>query len=166
VDIDVATPVIVRNNRLLVASSLLLGVVGLLSALCTALVALVALFPLHGFSLDRGVSILWGLVFAGFLWTAGWTFYSAAFRMVRNEARLDPGGVHFRLGPKKRPEECAFPWNQIASVTYKRTGNTQRYQVLGRDGRVVEFTAFTFFRPKKLARAIAARCGQVLQRRI
>jgi hypothetical protein len=164
VEVDATTTVIIRNNRFLVGLVFLLGVVGLVSALCTALVALVTLIPLRGFTLDRVASTLWGLVFAGFLWTAGWTSYRAFFQLVRNEARLDEEGVHFRLGPKKQPQQSFFPWNEVASVTYKRTGNTQRYAVSGRDGRVVAFTAFTFFRPKKLAHEIALRSGLALQR--
>jgi hypothetical protein len=103
--------------------------------------------------------IVSGAVMAGAGLQTWWLGLSVTFY----EARLDPGGVHFRLGAKERPDEKSFAWDQIASINHKRVANYQYFAIVGKDDRLVEYTPYTFFRPKKLSRFIAARAGQPIR---
>jgi hypothetical protein len=83
--------------------------------------------------------------------------------MTFYEARLDELGVDFRLGSRKHPHVQFFAWDQIAAVRHKRTPMNEYYAVIAKDHRLADFTMYTFFRAKKLARQIAARAGQSVE---
>jgi hypothetical protein len=57
-----------------------------------------------------------------------------------------------------------MPWNGIGSIQYKRVGNTQWVGVRSKNNDFAQFNSYTFFRPKKLAKLIAARSGQQIQK--
>ena len=80
-------------------------------------------------------------------------------RMAFYQVGFDNEGLRFRLGTEEHPEEKFFAWNQIAAVEYKRILNIQSGSVVGTDNRLVQFSSYTFFRPKKLVNLIAARTG-------
>jgi len=152
-----------RNNPVMVGLVFILGGISLFLALCMGILVLATLFPLHGFTFQRFTSLFWWamgtLVFGGMgpgLWQIG-------FQLAFAQARMDPRGVAFRLGTRRKPVERFFPWAQTAAVWHKRVGNAQYYGLQGVDGQTVQFSSYTFLRPRKLARTLAARAGRPLQ---
>jgi hypothetical protein len=79
------------------------------------------------------------------------------------EVRFDADALRFRLGNEAQPVVYAFPWGEISAVRYKRVINVQYGSVDGADGSTVDWSSYSFFRPKKLARMIAERAGVQLQ---
>jgi hypothetical protein len=57
-----------------------------------------------------------------------------------------------------------MPWTEIEAVHYKRIENAQKFTILGRDSTTVIFTSYSFYRPRRVARIIAARAGLPLVR--
>jgi hypothetical protein len=55
-------------------------------------------------------------------------------------------------------------WGNVASISHRRSGNNQIYTVTAADGSTATFTSYTFFRPKKVARLIAARAGLSIEK--
>ena len=120
------------------------------------------LTPRHNLFLTALDAIMWAI---GAFYTAllGVGMYRTGLQMTYYEARLDARGVDFRLGSRKEPYVQFFSWDQIAAVKHERMPTDQYYAVIGKDHRVAEFTMYTFFRAKKLARQIAARAGQSIE---
>jgi hypothetical protein len=117
-------------------------------------------FPLHNYTFSRAFNVFaWAF---GSLATAfsGRAVWLQAAQIAHYIAHIDSRGVDFRSGSKKRARDIFFAWDQIAAVQHKRSPAGQFYSVLGKDKRSVEFTVFTFFRPKKLALQIAAHANQ------
>ena len=83
--------------------------------------------------------------------------------MAFYQIRLNNDGLRIRLGTQKNPQDEFFVWDQIATVKYWRVVNVQYGSVTGKARNAVEWSSYTFFRPKKVARLIAARAGQSLQ---
>lgn len=155
-------PTVVRNG--LYAGIILLGsAFGLFVALCLAILALANLFPLNLLTVQRGVDALLWAAFAAYGALMGISWWGRGRRMAFYWARLDERGVDFRLGTRRHPDTCFFPWGEISAVRHKRKGNAQYFTVFGRDGSSVEFSAYTFARPKRLARRIAEHVGQSIQ---
>lgn len=77
---------------------------------------------------------------------------------------LDNRGAHFKLDGTKDSKEIFLPWDGIAAVRHKRIPEAQKFTVLGTDTSAVTFTSYSFYRPKKVARLIAARAGLPLLR--
>jgi hypothetical protein len=84
--------------------------------------------------------------------------------LAGHTVKLDQRGVDFNLGTKKIPLELFMPWDNVASVQQRRVGNAQQFTITGKDGSVAQFSSYTFVRPKKIARMIAERVGQSIQR--
>jgi hypothetical protein len=84
--------------------------------------------------------------------------------MVGYRVKLNSLGVEFNLGTKKKPSNLFLGWDQISAIKRKRVGNAQQYSVYGADGSDAVFSSYTFFRPKKVARLIAARTGLEIQK--
>ena len=156
-------PVTIRNSRFLIGAVLLFAVVSFLTAAAMIILALTELFPLSGYTVGRALGVLSWLVGFSMSASLGATMWQASLKMAHSEAHLDTQGVRFRLGTRKKPQEDFIHWNQMAAVRHRRVGNHQCYGVFSRDGQVVEFSGFTFFRPKKLALQIAARSGQSIE---
>jgi hypothetical protein len=103
--------------------------------------------------------------FLGVMTAAAFTVSVAIFiwgqgrQMAFYQVGFENDGLRFRLGTEESPQEQFFPWDGIAAVEYKRVVNVQCGSVVGKDDRVVEFSSYTFFRPKKLVKLIAARAG-------
>jgi hypothetical protein len=151
------------NHRFLIGMVKFSGIVALVLGAGFFFAGLVKVFHtpesmLHKLAGVLGVSI--GAAFtvglSAYMWNQGgrMAFYQVAFE---NE------GLRFRLGTEQNPQEEFFAWEQIAAVEYKRVVNTQYGSVVGKDNRVVQFSSYTFFRPKKLVKIIAARAGQSIR---
>jgi hypothetical protein len=155
---------LVRNSRILVGLTFLGSVASFCISLCLAVLACSSLFPLRAITFDRiAIAFLWSLcawVMAMahvFLWRQGRL-------MAYCSVLLDNYGVHFRLDGTRDSKEIFLPWNGIAAVRHKRIPKVQKVTVLGADTSTVTFTSYSFYRPRKVARLIAARAGLPLLR--
>jgi hypothetical protein len=151
------------GNWIFIVLLVLFGAVLFATALGMVVLTFTMAFPLHHYTLSRALHVFgWG---SGSLATAfsGRAMWIQAVQMAHYVAHLDFRGLDFRFGSKHHTRDIFFAWNQIAAVQHKRTPGGQSYCVVGKDKRSVEFTAFTFFHPKKLALQIAAHINQSLQ---
>ena len=161
--LESSRPVVFRNNRFLIVVTLTGSVTAIFMSLCMLVMTCSVLFLQAG----RTVSRIEGAIG----WAMGtWAFFSmgpALWKLARNmafaEARLDQQGVDFRFGTKSSPLRSWLAWNQIAAIKHQRIGNNQTYSVISKDQSTVQYTSYTFFRPKKLARLIAAHSGRTIQ---
>jgi len=156
-------PIIFRNSWLMIGMYLALGAASAVIALCSVMMVVYEWFmPKH--------QSFW-TIFGGVQWAGGaYCFALMGLQMWRTgvrtahyQARLDSRGVDFRLGTKKKPITQFFGWDEIAAIMHKRQPMSEFYAGIGKDKRSVTFTIFTFFRPKKLARLIAAQSGRTIQ---
>jgi hypothetical protein len=157
-----ATPVVVRNSRLLLGFTMICSILFGVIAVCMALMVF-SLFSTGGSSGGNLFSALrWGIAALAFGYACPrfWKLFRA---MANHRATMDSRGVMFNLGTKKQPADLFFAWDQIAAISHKRVGNAQQYSVLGKDGSEASFTSYTFYRPKKVARLIAERTGLPIQ---
>jgi len=151
---------VLRNSRLLVGLMYFGSLGSAFMAVCFALVALGELFPFHWSNL---LSVLTCAAAAlGSLSSVPW-LWGMGRKMAHCEARLDSRGVDFRFGTKKDPEELFLPWEKVASIQRRRDGNNFVYTVGGSDGSEASFSSYTFFRPGRLAKLIAARTGVAIE---
>lgn len=155
-------PTVVGNG--LYSGIILLGsALGLFVALCLGILALASVFPLKALTIQRGADALVWAAFAAYTALMGISWWGRGRRMAFYSVRLDERGVGFCLGTRRHPDTCFFPWGEIRAVRRERRGNAQYFTVLGADGNSVAFSAYTFARPKRLARRIAERVGQSIQ---
>jgi len=160
----VGQPTLVRNSRVLICLSYLGSVAALGIGLGMVVVAFTCFFPLGALNLDRFA--------AGALWLLGaWLMaMSQVFLWRQGELMshcsvlLDTRGAHFKLGSTASDKEVFMPWNRIEAVHYKRIESTLKFTILGKDTSTVTFTSYSFYRPKRVARLIAARAGLPLVR--
>lgn len=151
--------VVFRNDWFLVAFYLIVGLLAILFSIGMFAFTLTLIFPLHGYSWARGISVCESSIGTVLTFLFGFSFWLQGIRLAHYQARLDDRGVDFRMGSKKYPHETFFAWDQIAAVNHWRVAGSNCYAVVGKDKRVFEFTAFIFWRPKKLANRIAAHIG-------
>ena len=155
-------PIVVRNG--FYAGIILLGsAIGLFLALCLAILALAELFPISLLTVRRGVDALLWAAFAGYTGLMAIQGWGWGRRLAFWSVRLDARGVDFRLGTRRHPDSCFFPWDEIKEVRRERRGKAQYFTVLAKGGSSVEFSAYTFARPMRLARRIAEQAGQKIQ---
>lgn len=156
--------VVMRNSRILVGVVFLGSLFAAFGAVCFALIGLDALLPMNGLHWDRVFNaLMWGVAALSTATSCPW-LWKMGRSMAYNEARLDLRGVDFRFGTKKKSDELFLAWDQITAIRYSRSGNNQVYRVAGSDGSEATFTSYTFFRPKKLAKLIAARTGRAIEK--
>jgi hypothetical protein len=161
--INRAQPMVLRNSRVLIGVTLFGSIVAAIFVVCMLLMVFSQLFPLNNLTVARGWSALtWALSALAFGSMCPW-LWKLGRAMGGYKVRLDSRGVDFNLGTKKQPSELFLAWDQIAAIKHKRIGNAQQYFVQGTDGSEARFSSYTFFRPKKIARLIAARTGQAIQ---
>ena len=84
--------------------------------------------------------------------------------MLDYKVTLDERGVGFNLGTKKLPQDVFMAWEQVASIEQKRVDNAQQLRILGTDGGMAQFSSYTFFRPKHVARLVAERAGLTIRK--
>jgi hypothetical protein len=152
-------PIIFRNSRFFTGMVKFSGLVTLLMAAVFFFAGLLRVLHTPESPLHKSAGLLGVLIAAAF--TAGLAIYMWAQggRMAFYQVGFDNEGLRFRLGTEQQPQEEFFAWNQIAAVEYKRIVNIQSGSVVGTDNRLVQFSSYTFFRPKKLVNLIAARTG-------
>jgi hypothetical protein len=158
-----ATPTVLRNSRILCLITLAGCFVAAFFVICMLLMVISLLFLQGGLNAGKAISAAqWGfgaLVMASmcpWLWHLGRNM--AGYRVT-----LDPRGVTFNLGTKKRPANLFLPWEQITAIKRRRVGNAQQFWVEAGNGREATFSSYTFFRPRKVARMIAERTGLTVE---
>lgn len=152
-------PILVRNSRILIGLSFLGSCVAFCISLFMTVLACSSLFPLRLLNVER-------LATAG-LWAMGAWIMAMGYVYLWRQGRvmsfcsvlLDDHGAHFKLDGTRDSSEFFLPWNQIAEVRHKRTPEAEKFMILGADTRTVTFTSYSFYRPRKVARAIAERAG-------
>jgi hypothetical protein len=163
IEINRATPVVLRNSKFLVAVTMTGSCVAAIFAVCMVLMVFSLVFPLSALNAARGWSALkWAISTLAMVYMCPW-LWNLGRAMAGYQVRLDSRGVDFNLGTKKKPSNLFLTWDQIAAIKHKRVGNAQQYFVQGIDGSEARFSSYTFFRPKKVARLIAARTGLTIQ---
>jgi hypothetical protein len=164
IEINRAQPMVLRNSRLLIGATLIMSLFAAVIAVCLMLLAMSLLFPPSDLTLDRGRSAsLWVLYASVSGCSCPW-LWSLGRAMAGYQVRMNSRGVEFNLGTKKKPSNLFLAWDQISAIKRRRVGNAQQYLVLGTDGSDATFSSYTFFRPKKVARLIAARTGLAIQK--
>jgi hypothetical protein len=164
IEVNRAQPLLLRNSRLLIGATLIMSLLAAVIAICLLLLAMSLLFPLSELTIDRAWSAsLWVLYAAISGCSCPW-LWSLGRAMAGYRVRLDSHGVEFNLGTKKKPSDLFLAWDQISAIKHRRVGNAQQYLVQGTDGSEAIFSSYTFFRPRKVARLIAARTGLAIQK--
>jgi hypothetical protein len=159
-----ARHMVLHNSRFVCFGMMGLGVCSLIIGICMMLMVFSLIFPVSAISFMRVLAAAqWGL--GGFMmcylcpalfkWSRG---------MLHKSVKLDERGVDFVLGTKKKPVELFMPWDEITTIKQQRVGNAQQFTVAGTDGSFAQFTSYSFFRPKHVARLIAERAGVTIQK--
>ena len=164
IEVNRAHAVVLRNSRFLIGVTMSGSFFAAIMAVCMVLMVFSQLFPLVDLTGARGWSAFrWAIsAFAlGYMCVRLWSLGRA---MADYQVRLDSQGVNFNLGSKKKPSDLFLAWDQVASIKQRRVGNVQQFIVEGTDGSEARFSSYTFFRPKKVARLIAARTGLAIQK--
>jgi hypothetical protein len=156
-------PEMFRGNWICIVLLVLFGVALFATALGMLVLTFTVAFPLDHYTFSRALNVFgwaFGTLAAG-LCSAG--MFMQGSQMAHYVALVDELGVDFRFGSKRNKRDIVFVWDQIAEVRHKTSPAGKSYAVVGKDKRIVEFTAFTFFRPKKLALKIAEHINQPIQ---
>lgn len=153
-----------RNSRFLIGVVYFGSLSGLILAIGFLLITVAQFLPGHAGDPSKIKSVLeYALAAIGSACTALWLF-NLARNMTHYSAHLSDTGVQFHLGTKLAPQDLFIPWNDIDGIFQKRSGNVQWFGVRNHQNDLAQFTSYTFFRPKKLAKLIAARSGQPIQK--
>jgi hypothetical protein len=164
IEINRSQQVILRNSRFLIGVTLFGSLTAAIFAVCMVLMVVSLVFLSGGFNTDTGWSAFRWAVAALAMSYMCLRLWNLGRAMAGYRVRLDSRGVEFSLGTKKKPSDLFLTWNQISAIKHKRVGNAQQYFVQGTDGSEARFSSYTFFRPKKVARLIAARTGLAIQK--
>jgi hypothetical protein len=159
-----ARPMVLHNSRIVCWGMMGVAVFSLFIGVCMVLMVFSVLFPLSAITFMSVLAAAqWGLggLMMGYMCPWLWKWSQG---MLHKKVKLDERGVDFQLGTKKKPQELNMPWDTVASVQQKRVGNAQQFTIAGTDGSVAQFSSYTFFRPKRVARRIAERVGQTIQK--
>ena len=164
IEIDRAQTVVLRNSRFLIGVTLCGSLTAAVFAVCMVLMVISLVFLRGDFNADAGWSAFrWAISAMAMsymcvrLWNLGRAM--AGYRVM-----LDSRGVNFNLGTKKKPSDLFLTWDQVSAIKRRRVGNAQQFWVEGTDGSEARFSSYTFFRPKKVARLIAARTGLTIEK--
>lgn len=161
-----AHPLVARNSRVFVALTYIGSVIAVVLGLLMLLIVGSRLFPVQPepWSFDRVAgAATWAFWACVFFSMSPW-LWNRARVMAQHSVRMDERGVEFNLATRKKPETLLLAWDNITAIRHKRIQGGQQYTVVAADGSYAVFTSFTFFRPKKIARLIAARCGLTIEK--
>lgn len=159
IEINRATPMVLRNSRFLCFVTMSGSFFAAFMSVCMLLMVFSVLSS--GGNLIGAVEWGFGALALGYMCFWFWKLGGA---MLGYQVLLDSRGVTFNLGTKKNPSDLFLVWDQVAAIRYGRVGNLQQCRVQAFDGSEARFSNYTFFRPKKIARLIAARTGLTLQK--
>lgn len=161
-----AHSMVARNSRIFVALTYIGSVIAAVLGVLILLIIGSRLFPVQPepWSFDRVAGAAsWAFWACAFFSMSPWLWNRASV-MARHSIRMDARGVEFDLGTGKKHVKLFLAWENITAIRHKRIQGGQQYTVVAFDGSYAMFTSFTFFRPKKIARLIAARCGLTIEK--
>lgn len=139
-----AIPRVLHNSRFLCWLTLVGSIVVAFIGVCMLLMVFYLLF-LQRFSFGNLIGALqWGVGGLSMLLMCPW-LWKKGRAMADYRVRLEPRGVTFNLGTKKKPSDLFLPWDQITAIKRQRIGNTQQFSVVARDGSEARFSSNTFF---------------------
>jgi hypothetical protein len=159
-----ARPVVLHNSRIVCWGMMGVGVCALFIGICMVFMAISLLMPWSAIGFMRVLAAAqWGLggVLMGYMCPALWKW---GLGMAHKRVKMDERGVDLRLGTKKKPVELFMAWDTISAVKQQRVGNAQQFTIQGSDESYAQFSSYTFFRPKRVARMIAERVGLTIQK--
>jgi hypothetical protein len=158
-----AIPRELRNSRILCWTTQVGSIVVAFMGVCMLLMVVSLLFLQGPFSFVNLIGALqWSLGALVMLLMCPW-LWNKGRAMAEYQVKLDPRGVTFNLGTKKKPSDLFLPWDQISAIKRRRIGNAQQFWVEAKDGSEARFSSYTFFRPKNVACMIAERTGLTVQ---
>jgi hypothetical protein len=159
-----AKTVVLHNSRILCWAVMGLGVCSLFIGICMMLMVISVLTPWSNIGFMRVMAgAQWGL--GGFLFAYMCpSLWKWGLAMAHKRVTMDERGVDLRLGTKKKPVELFMAWDTISAVKQQRVGNAQQFTIQGSDQSYAQFSSYTFFRPKRVARMIAERVGLTIQK--
>jgi len=159
----VPRPRVIHNSRLLCWGTIFVGICSAFIGVCMMFMIVTLLTPWSALSFMRVLgAVQWALggLMMCMMCPALWKWGQA---MLHKTVKLDEQGADFSLGTSKDPRHVFLPWEQIESVVHKRVGNAQQFTVTASDGSYAQFTSYTFFRPRHVARLISERAGKPIQ---
>jgi hypothetical protein len=159
-----AKHVVLHNSRLVCWMTMGIGVCSVFIGICMVLMVFSVLTPLSAISFMRVLAAAqWGLggVLFVYMCPALWKWGTG---MMHKRVKLDERGADFSLVTKKKPVVLFMAWDDIVAVKQQRVGNAQQFTIQGTEGSFVQFSSYTFFRPKRVARMIAERVGQTIEK--
>jgi hypothetical protein len=159
-----ARHVVLHNSRLVCMGVMGIGVCSLFIGICMVLMVFSLVFPVSAISFMRVLAAAqWGLggIMFCYMCPALWKW---GLGMMHKKVKLDERGADFTLGTKKKPVDLFMAWDEIVAVKQKRAGNAQQFTIQGTQDSYVQFSSYTFFRAKHVARMIAERVGQTIQK--
>jgi hypothetical protein len=154
-----AAPTVFCNSRFFTGMVKFSGVVTMLLAAILFFAGVVKVLHTPESMLHKLIGFLGVLIAAAFTVGLAMYMWAQGGRMAFYQVDFEADGLRFRLGTQQNPQEQFFGWDEIAAVEYKRIVNIQSGSVVGKDNSLVEFSSYTFFRPKKLVKLVAARAG-------
>ncbi len=160
-DNQLTSPIVFRNSRFLIGLMILGSLVAALFAIGFLLIPIGQWAQQPRFSISMlasAISWLVGAISIGFLCPWLW---SLARKMRHYRVLITAEAAGFLLGSGKSPQVHTLTWSQIRAIQHKRIGNAQYYVVVA--DAPVQFSSYTFFRPKKLARVLAQRIDKPIQ---
>lgn len=158
-----STCTVFANNRFLVGIVKFAALAAWIMAALFLIPGITKVFHTQESALRHIIGLLGVLITTAILIGLGRYMWELGVNTAFYQAGFENEGLRFRLGTPKNPQEKFFAWDQIAAVEYKRVINTQFGSVVGKDDSTVQFSSYTFFRPKKLVKLIAARSGQPIR---
>jgi hypothetical protein len=158
-----AIPRMLHNSRILCWTTMAGGIVAAFIGVCMLLMVFSLLFQQGRINFGNVMGALqWGIGALAMLSMCPW-LWKMGRAMAGYQVKLDPRGVTFNLGTKKKPSDLFIPWDQISAIKRRRIGNAQQFWVEAKDGSEARFSSYSFFRPKKVASMIAERTGLTVQ---
>ena len=159
-----AKPMLLHNSRFVCWTMKGFAIGAVLIGICMVLMAIPLLQPLSALGFMRGFAALqWvlGGVGMGYMGPGLWKWSTA---MAYKRVKMDERGAEFELGTKKAPQSVFLRWDEIASITQTRVGGAIEFMVKGSDGSFAQFSSYSFFRARRVARLIAERAGLLIQK--
>jgi hypothetical protein len=156
-------PHVLHNSRLVCWGTIFVGICSVFIGICMMFIVISVLTPWSALSFMRVLAaVQWGLggVAMCAMCPALWKWGRG---MLHKKVRLDEHGADFSLGTSKDPCHVFLRWDLIESIVQKRVGGAQQFTVTASDGSYAQFTSYTFFRPRHVARLIAERAGKAIQ---
>lgn len=153
----------IHNSRGLLAVCFLFSLASWALAGIGAMMTISVLIQLKAGGVWSVLGALQWLVFAYCFFLVGRMFWRLSVKAWNSRVVLDSGGVSFHYAEAGGYKDFSMPWGVIDSVSHKRVGNYQTYTVHGNDGGYFRFNSYTFMRPKKIAKRIAAACGKPIE---